>query len=194
MASGGRKERRVADGQAEDPELSLVAGEIMDTARSAAQISEATGIPLTRVRRRLREMREEGKVETLMRQSRRGAVENFHFAPDGLNRDAEAWAKMSVDEKRKLFGNMLKIVLTELSRALVTHPTNRGLERLDSEIMRFPMVTDEAGWKEMGDMHREFRDRILATRERIEARVRESGEEGFKATSLVMFFEAETTD
>lgn len=192
--SRGQSDRFIDDGYAEDPERLSISAEMAEVPRSAAQISEATGISLTRVRRHIREMREAGLVETVMRKSKRGTVENFNLLSRGLNRNSEEYAELSLDERRKLYGNILRIILTEASRALVTHPTNRGLERLDSEIMRIPVVTDEAGWKELGDMHREFCDRVLAVRERIRERLEESGEEGFKATSIQMFFEAETTD
>jgi len=193
MSKQGHEGRNV-DGTAEDPERLLISAELEDAARSAAELAEITDLPLTRVRRHLREMREEGLIETAAKRSKRGTVEHSYFLISGLTADAEEWAEISLEEKPKFFGRLLTIILTEATRALVTHPTKRGLERVDSEIMRMPMVTDEAGWKELGDMHRDFRDRVMEARGRIMKRLEEEGEEGFKAASMVMFFENETTD
>jgi len=194
MTSRGRENRNVVDDYAEDPERVLIAGKLWEAALSAAQVSEATGIPLTRVRRHLREMREEGLIETVITKSKRGTVEHFNFLVGGLTRTGEEWEELSTEEKRKLYAGLLKLILTEASRPLVTHQTDRGLERTDAEVMRVPIITDEAGWKELGDMHRDFCDRVLAARERISERLAEDGEKGFRTTSVLMIFESETAD
>lgn len=192
--SQGRKDRRVADGNAEDPERLRISAELAEAAKSPAQIAEATGLPLVRVRRHIRQMRDEGQIESVVRKSKRGAVEHFYFLVGGLLKEGDDFAKLSPEERRKLHGGILKIILTEASRALVTHPTDRGVERLDVAVTRIPIITDEAGWEELAKLHREFYDRILATRERIGERLEEEGQEGFKATSVILLFESETVD
>lgn len=193
MSSRGSDDRRVADGHAEDPERLLIAAELSETARSAAQVAEATGIPLARVRRHMREMREEGLIESVMRKSKRGTVEHYNLLITGELDEVE-YSGLSLEERRRFHGNVLKIVLTEASRALVTHPTDRGLQRSDGTIARIPILTDEAGWEEMARLHKEFYDRIMALRERIARRLEEEGREGFRASSVLLLFESETVD
>jgi len=182
------------DGSAEAPERLSIAAELAEAPKSAAQLAEATGLSLARVRRHLREMREEGLIESVMRKSKRGTVEHFNFLVGGLLQDEGELAGMSLEERRRLYGNVLRIVLTEATRALVTHPTDRGLERPDAVVVRVPVFTDEEGWKELAKLHQEFYERILAVREQIAKRVEENGGEGFKASSNILLFDAETTD
>lgn len=195
MSSQGRKDRkdpRIDNGFAEDPERLLIAAEISETPKSAAQLAEATGLPLARVRRHIREMREEGLVESLMRKSKRGTVEHFNLLIGVMLQDEEGLAELSPAERRRLHGNILRLILTEATRALVTHPTDRGLNRLDVAVVRTPMFTDEAGWGELAKLHREFYDRILEVRDRVAKRLEEEGEEGFKVSSVLLLFESET--
>jgi DNA-binding transcriptional ArsR family regulator len=194
MASQGREDRNVVGDYAEDPERLLIAAELSESALSPAQLAEATGIPLARVRRHIRQMREQGLIETVMRKSKRGTVEHFYFLVGGLLREGPELAELSPEERRKHNGSILKIVLTEASRAMVTHPTDRGLARLNDAVVRIPIFTDEAGWEELAKMHREFYDQILAARERIGERLEKEGQKGFKASSVLLFFESETVD
>lgn len=194
MSSQGHKDQRAGDGNAEDPERLLIAAELAEEAKSAGQVADATGLPLARVRRHLRQMREEELIESLARRSKRGTVEHFYFLVGGLTKDRDDLAELSLDERRKFYGSILKLVLTEASRALVTHPTDRGLERLDAAVIRIPIFTDEAGWEELAQLHQDFYDRVLGARERIEGRVEKKGQEGFKASAVLLLFEAETTD
>lgn len=194
MSSQGRSDERGDDGAAEAPERLAISAELAEAPKSAAQLAEATGLSLTRVRRHLREMREEGLIESVMRKSKRGTAEHFNFLVGGLLQDEGELAEMGLEERRRLYGNVLRIVLTEATRALVTHPTDRGLERLDAAAVRTPIVTDETGWQELAKLHREFFDRILEVRKRIAARLEREGQEGFRASSVVLLFEAETKD
>jgi DNA-binding transcriptional ArsR family regulator len=194
MSSQGHEDRRAVGGSAEDPERLLIAAELAEEAKSAGQVAEATGLPLARVRRHLRQMREEELIESLARRSKRGTVEHFYFLLGGLSKDRDELAELTLDERRRFHGNILKLVLTEASRALVTHPTERGLQRLDVAVTRIPIITDEAGWEELAQLHRHFYDRVLETRERIAERLEKEGQEGFKASSVLLLFEAETND
>lgn len=188
----GREGPHSSDGAAEDPERLLIARELAETPRSAAQLAVATGLPVVRVRRHLRQMKKEGSIESVSRKSKRGTIEHFHFLVWGLLQDEADLAALSLDERRRLYGRLLKIALTEATRALVTHPKDSSLERLDSAVVRTPIFTDEEGWTELAKMHRDFFERVLESRERIAQRLEKRGEEGFKASSVVMLFESET--
>lgn len=194
MSSEGRNDQYGDAGSAEDSERLAIAAEIAEVPKSAAQVADATGLPLARVRRHLREMREEGLIESVMRKSKRGTAEHFNFLVGGLLQDVEGLAELSPAERRRLHGNILRLILTEATRALVTHPTDSGLNRVDVAVVRTPIVTDEAGWQELAKLHREFFDRILEVRERIADRLADEGEEGFKVSSVQLLFEAETKD
>lgn len=179
---------------AEDPERLLIAAEMAEVPKSAAQLAEATGLSLGRVRRHIRAMREEGLIESVMKKSKRGTVEHFNLLMGVMHEDEDGLAGLSPSERRRLHGNILRIILTEATRALVTHPTDRGLNRLDVAVVRIPLFTDEAGWEELAKLHREFYERAMELRKRVAGRLEEEGEEGFKVSSVQLLFEAETTD
>jgi hypothetical protein len=61
-------------------------------------------------------------------------------------------------------------------------------------VTRIPIVTDEAGWEELAQLHRDFYDRVQEARERIAERLEKEGQEAFKASSVLLLFEAETND
>jgi|GEM_PF-4725542 len=193
MSSQGREDRNVAGDYAEDPERALIVAELAESILSPTQLAEATGLSLARVRHHIRQLREEGLIEAVMRKSKRGTVEHFYILVNGLTRDGPELAKLSPEERRRQNGTCLKIIFTEAIRAMVTHPTERGLTRIDGATVRVPILTDEAGWEELATMHQEFYDQILATRERIEKRLEKEGQEGFKVSSVHLLFESETT-
>lgn len=194
MASQGREGRNVVGGNAEDPERLQITAELGESIMSPAQLAEATGIPLARVRRYIRQLREEGLIESVARKSKRGTVEHSYFLVDGLTRQGPELAKLSPEQRRRENGISLKIILTEATRAMVTHPTERGLGRVDGATVRIPLFTDEAGWEELAKMHHEFYEQILAARDRIAERLEKEGQEGFKASSVILFYESGIAD
>ena len=194
MTSERWKLRHLIETYLEDPEQMLIGTKLAEAPRSAAQLAEITGLPPARIRRHIRQMREDGLVESLREETRRGAVEHFHFLAGGLWLEDDDLAELSLEQRRNLYGYILKLALREATRALVTHPVDRNLERVDVPVMRIPMCTDEAGWDELAKLHQEFFERTLETRDRIGKRLEEKGEEGFKVSSLIMLFESETSD
>lgn len=194
MSGHGRNDQPGHGGLAENPERLAIAAEIAEAPKSAAQVAEATGLSLARVRKHIRAMREEGRIDSVMRKSNRGTIEHFNLLAGGLWEDEEGLGELSLAERRRLHGNILKVIFVEATRALVTHPTDRALQRLNGSTVRMPFYTDEAGWDEMAKLHREFFDRIWEARAQIAARLEEEGEKGFKASSVLLLFEAETTD
>ncbi len=187
----GREGPDIPDGEVEDPERLQIGAEIVDTPLTAAQLAELTGVPLTRVRRHLRQMREEGSIESVTRKGKRGTIEHFNLLRGAVLLEDDL-AERSLAERRRHWANVLKIVLTDASRSLVTHPRERNLERLETVMTRNVFLTDEAGWKELAAMHREFYDRVGEARDRIARRLAEEDEEAFQVSSVLMLFESET--
>jgi DNA-binding transcriptional ArsR family regulator len=188
------KYRRIIENYLDDPDGLAITATLSEGARSAAELAEMTGLPPARIRRYLRQLREEGLVESVRSEARRGAVEHFHFAAGGLMIDEEDLADLSLAQRRKINGFLLKLALTEATRALVTHPLDRNLERVDGTLARIPMQIDEAGWEELAKLHDEFWKRVMETHERIAARLEEEGEQGFRASSVIMLYESGTAE
>jgi DNA-binding transcriptional ArsR family regulator len=194
MSSGSSKYQHIIESYLDDPERFAIATTLAEGPKSAAQLAEIVGIPPARVRRHIRKMREEGVVESASSEAKRGAVEHFHFVSGGLEIEEEQLAELTLDQRRRITAYFLKVLLTDATKSLITHPRSPGLERTDGPLTRIPIQIDEEGWKELANMHTEFYRRVLESRDRIAERLREKGEEGFKASSVIMLFESETAD
>lgn len=188
------KYRHIIENYLDDPGGFAIATTLAEGARSASELAEMTGLPSARVRRYLRQMRANGLIESVRSEARRGVVEHFHFVTGGLMIEDEDFAELSLAQRRKINGFLLKLALTEATKALVTHPLDRNLERVDGTLARIPMQIDEAGWEELAGLHLKFWEQVMETRERIAARLQEKGEQGFKASSVIMLYEAGTAD
>ena len=192
MDIGRRKLRQLVKSYLQDPELLQLATLLSERPASAAGLAEATGIAPARVRRLLRQMRADGMIESVEEHGRRGTVEHFHAVAGALYIDDDELGELSLDERRQMNGYILKLALTEATRSLVTQPLDRNLERLDGTLARLTMRTDEEGWRELAELHRECLDRLLVLHDRIAERLEKKEEEGFKATSVILLFESET--
>lgn len=176
------------------PDRVMLANVLADAPVSAAELAEKTQLPVAKVRRELRAMKEEGLIESVKSEGRRGTVEHFYTVIGEMILDKADLGELNIDQRRRLNSQILKLALAEAIAALVTKPSRRSIERDDSALVRIPMRVDERGWKEVAEIHEETIRRVLDAREKIAARLATDGDDLFWATSLIVFFDAETSD
>lgn len=182
--------RRLADAATEHPELLALADALAEAPLSAAQLAEDSGLPPDKVRKYLRIMKEKGLIESVRTEPHRGAVEHFYSPSGQMLIDPQELQDLTPADRRRIRGYILKRGMAEAIAALVTKPGPRSLERVDNPLVRFPMLVDERGWAELVEIHMESLKKIDEAKERIEARLEEGDGERFRATSLILFFEA----
>jgi predicted ArsR family transcriptional regulator len=176
----------------EHPERLRLASALAEAPASAAELAELTELSPAKVRRELRAMKEEGHIESVKSEGRRGTVEHFYSVVGELFLDEDELAKLSIDQRRRMNSQILKLGIAEAIASLVTNPPQRGIERVDGAVARTPVLVDEDGWSEIAEIHEEAVRRMLEARKKIAARVEGSDAKLFRATSLIMLFESET--
>jgi DNA-binding transcriptional ArsR family regulator len=184
--------REVVKGAMAHPVRWMLATILAEKSASAAELAKKIDMPIVKVRRHLRAMNEEGVIEQVEERSRRGAGERFYATRAELFVDEEEFGDLTYGQRRQLTAYILKICLSEASRALVTKPTKKSLDRLDNVVVRVPLCIDEEGWTELAQIHREAYDRVIELRSKIAGRLKDRDEEGFRAMSIIMWFEAES--
>jgi DNA-binding transcriptional ArsR family regulator len=160
---------------------------------SAAELAAGTGMSADKVRRHLRALRAEGVLEVVEERRRRNTAEQVYRLKLDFGLAIEDYAQTDFETRRRINGAVLKVALREATRSLVTAPTRRALERVDVCVTRVPLSVDEQGWTELAEIHAEAFGKVMALRERTEARLRKSGEEPIPAASVVLCFEVSPT-
>jgi DNA-binding transcriptional ArsR family regulator len=183
--------RRVVETLAGDPERLMLANALAEAPASAAELAESAGLSPSRVRRHLRTMKEEGLIESTRTQAHRGTVEHFYVVSGELQIDEEELAALGFAQRRAMYSYILKLSLGEAIRALVSAPSGRSLERVDSVVVRTPMFVDAEGWAELAEIHADAYWRVHEAKERIAARLEEGAEADCRASSVIMLFEGE---
>ncbi|HET7591267.1 MAG TPA: helix-turn-helix domain-containing protein [Solirubrobacterales bacterium] len=187
-------QRRPADGATaarvrRNPIRWFLAMLLSDRPMSASELARAAEMEPTAVRRHLREMEKAGAIELLELRRRRGTNEKFYRLCSDFVISDEERAKLTLEERRRIDAYTLKVALGEALRSLVSRPTASSQGRADNCLTRVPMVLDEEGWTELARLHYESYLKVMDLREQVERRLRSRGEEGIRATSLILFFE-----
>src|SRR3954447_9923939 len=175
------------------PERLRLASALAVAPASAAELAELTELPPAKIRRELRAMKEEGFIESIKSEGRRGTVDHFYSVIGDLVIDNDELAKLSLDQRRQMNSQILKLGIAEAIASLVTKPSQRGMERIETTLVRTPVLVDEQGWKEIAKVHEEAVERMIELRKEIAVRLEGSDGDLFRATSLIMLFESETS-
>jgi predicted transcriptional regulator len=162
---------------------------LSDWPMTASELAAQVEMKPSAVRRHLREMEKAGTIEVVEMRPRRGAGEKVYGVLSDFVLSDEDRAELSLEERRRLAAYTLKVGLREALRSLVSNSKERSPGQAENVLARVPMVLDEAGWNELSQIHVEFYTRVMELRDRIEQRLRDRGEDGIRATSLVLCFE-----
>jgi predicted transcriptional regulator len=167
----------------------LIGTLLSDRPMTASELAEQAEMKPSAVRRHLREMEKAGTIEVVEMRPRRGAGEKVYRSRSDFIVSAEERAELSLDERRRLAAYTLKVGLREALRSLVSEPKERSQGQADNVLARVPIVLDAEGWNELAQVHVHFYEKVMELRDRAEQRLRDRGEEGIRATSLILLFE-----
>jgi DNA-binding Lrp family transcriptional regulator len=182
---------RLVETSLENPDRMMLSALISEGPISAAELAARTGLSAGKVRRELRHMRAEDLIESVEEKTRRGTVERFYIVSGELVMLEDELAQLSIDQRRRFYAFFLKIALTEAGRMMVSKPTPGGVERNDAPFVRVVMHLDEEGWRELVRIHIDAYEQVIEARNRVADRLNEKRETGFRATSILMFYESE---
>lgn len=126
-------------------------------------------------------------IELVSERPVRGAVEHFYRAVKRPQLTDEESAALSLDERLRWARHILQVSTADAATAIET--TTFG-QRPDHHVSRLPILVDEQGWAELGEIYGEALQKSLdvqaASAERMTT---DSDGAGIPATIVTMFFE-----
>lgn len=148
---------------------------------SPVEIYWAIGSKLHLVAYHVRALEKYGYVEKVREEKVRGAVKNFYVATDRHLIDTEEWEELDPSEKQGMLVDFMQPIVDDFNAATKTGRLGKDGRWI---ITRTPIhATDEQGFNEMLDAHRELFERVLAIQRESLERMAESGEEPISVSS-----------
>lgn len=157
---------------------------------SPNETARELGKSVSNVSYHFKDLREEGCIELVETQPRRGALEHFYRAKTPPLHDAKSWAKLSKASRDEITEITLRNAIGEAVRALNAGTFNA---RKDRHLSWMPLDLDEQGWQELIERQSEWLREI----ERIGADAAEriaEGEPRRRVVATMMGFEAPPDD
>jgi len=153
---------------------------------SPNEMAKQLGKSVSNVSYHFKDLRDEGCIELVDTQPRRGAVEHYYRAKTPPLHDDKSWARLSRSSRDEITEITLRNAMGEAVRALNAGTFNA---RKDRHLSWMPIDLDEEGWKELIERQSEWLEEI----ERIGAEAAERLAEGGPRRQVVtamMGFEA----
>jgi DNA-binding MarR family transcriptional regulator len=153
---------------------------------SAAEIAEATGEPIGKVRYHLRSLAKSGLIGWQEAEDRRG-VREYYWGPSSRQiLEDEQHSVMSPEEIRLVSLYSLRLMFGDATTGL---REGAFVRRNDHCLMRFRPQVDEAGWKELVKVYRSAIAGIERVSERASKRLARSGEIPIPVSASLLLFD-----
>ena len=135
---------------------------------SPRELAEAMDEPLNNVTYHVKQLRELGCIELDRTERRAGGrvVEHFYRTTQRAYFDDDAWAVLTEKERLGVIWEILRMMSKDVSTAL----SNGTFLKEDTHITRSPMVVDEDGWEEIGELLHRTTKELFEIGERVSER------------------------
>jgi DNA-binding transcriptional ArsR family regulator len=154
---------------------------------SPSQIADKIGEDLHNVSYHVRKLEEFELIELVDEKPVRGAVQHFFRAVARPMMSDEEWAKLSLDERRPVSRFGIQLIIGD---AVLADESCTFDGRVDRHLSRTPLEVDEAGWRELQDLHNETMARVLEVQAASAERIGNSEDKfSFPVVSSTMCFE-----
>jgi DNA-binding transcriptional ArsR family regulator len=153
---------------------------------SPAEIAKEIGKDVGHVGYHVRKLQQLELIELVDEKPVRGAVEHFYRAIERPMVTEEEFVGQSIEEREVFTRAVLQLHVADIARAMDEHTFDARTKRV---LSRVPMLVDEEGFAELGDLHMEAWERTLEIQAKSAERMTGSGEEGIATVSTTMFFE-----
>jgi DNA-binding transcriptional ArsR family regulator len=170
------------------PTRAKVLAVLSDRHASAAEIAELIDEPITKVRYHLRALSKSGMIGWEEAKERRGVKEYYWFTRSPQWIEDHQHHSLSEQENRMINLYILRLVFADAAAGLREGAFNR---RPDHAIVRFRLLVDEKGWKELVKIIRTAVDGIDAVRELAGRRLANSKEDPLTASATLLLFDLE---
>ena len=155
---------------------------------SPNELSRELDESLSNVSYHFKDLHQEGCIELVDTQPRRGAVEHFYKAKVPPLHDDKSWAKLTKETRSEITGVTLRGILGEAVMAL-----NAGTfdARKDRHLSWLPLELDEQGWRELMEHQAEWLEVVERIKAEAGERLASDGKSGrHRAIAAMMGFEA----
>ncbi len=126
-------------------------------------------------------------IELVRERPVRGAVEHFYRAAKRPMLTDEEAAALSLEERLLIARQVLQLMTADAATALEATTLCR---RTDSHLSRLPILVDETGWRELGEIYADALQKTLDVQASSAERMTgNAGSAGIPATVVTMFFE-----
>jgi DNA-binding transcriptional ArsR family regulator len=153
---------------------------------SPNELSKELGENLSLVSHHVKVLREEGCIELVKQEPRRGAVEHYYRANVPAFFADEEWAKLSKEKREKISKTVLQALVCELFEALDTGSFDARLDRL---LGWTPFPVDEEGWGQVVELLLEMLERTEQIRVAAAERLLAADEPGEQVVVAMMGFQ-----
>ncbi len=154
---------------------------------SPNQMAEALGEPLGNVSYHVKALLELQCIELVSTTPRRGAVEHFYRAIERPYFSERDWSRLPRSLRTAISDVGLQLIWDDVADAIEGGTFDA---RVDRHLSRYPLVLDERGWEELGELLTGLFERTVEIESESAARLAESGEEGVSSKLAVLLFES----
>ena len=158
---------------------------------SPNQMAEALGEPLGNVSYHVKALLELQCIELVSTTPRRGAVEHFYRAIERPYFSDRDWSRLPRSLRRAISDVGLQLIWDDVADAIEGDTFEA---RTDRHLSRYPLVLDERGWEELGELLAGLFEQTVRIESESVARLAESGEEGVSSKLAVLLFESPPGD
>ena len=153
---------------------------------SPAEIAKEIGKDVGHVGYHVRKLQQLDLIELVDEKPVRGAVEHFYRAIERPVVTEEEFAGQSIGEREVFTRAILQLHVADVARAMDEHTFDA---RDNRAIIRTPMLVDEEGFSELGELHVEMYERTLEVQAKSAERMAGGSEEAIPTVSTSMLFE-----
>jgi AcrR family transcriptional regulator len=107
------------------------------------------------------------------------------YAAQVLEVEDDEWARMSLRERENHSRTLVYVMIAELEQSIESGTFDATVDRT---LIRFPVLVDQEGWKEMMEIHRRVVDELFAVQFEATKRLREGGTP-IEGSSFQMLFQ-----
>lgn len=158
---------------------------LADRVASPNEVARELGESLSNVSYHFKDLREEGCIELVDTQPRRGAVEHYYRSKQHALHDDESWAKLPRATRDQITEITLRGAMGEAVRGLNLGTFN---DRTDRHLSWMPMELDEQGWAELMERQGEWLEEMERISRDAGERLAEGGS-GTRVVAAMMGFE-----
>ena len=154
---------------------------------SPVQLAEYLDATLGTIAYHVRALEQLGLIELAATRQRRGAIEHIYTACPHPSISEQAWAGAGQIAKQALVG----ATLAQAGEYATRSATAGGFDRPDAYAGRIALTLDEAGWTEMAEAVKRFREQTADIEQRSLDRIKsEGGPPALDVGLVLLFFEA----